>query len=70
MFDKIKNIIKKQQEGIWFKVLRHVALTTHGIDTYAKHQKIPYDQVCDSCFELIKQIIEFQVSNNLPILTI
>ena len=70
MLEKIKNIIKKQEEEISFRIIRHVALTTHGIETYAKKHKISYENACGKSFDILKDIMKFQTEHNIPILTI
>lgn len=70
MLDKIRGIIKKQEKGMKFRIIRHVALTMHGIASFAAKQKIPYEEACVKSFDLIKQLISVQQEHNIPILTI
>ena len=70
MLDKIKNIIKKQEEEIHFRVLRHVAVTMHGIESFAKKHNVSYGETLLKSFETIKGIISLQADKNIPIITI
>jgi undecaprenyl diphosphate synthase len=70
MFEKIKGIIKKQEEETRIRAIRHVALTLHGIDSFAKDKSLAYGEVYEKSFGIIKEILPLQIENNIPILTI
>ena len=37
---------------------------------YSKKQKIAYEKVCEKSFDIIKELIKFQIEHNIPVLTI
>lgn len=49
---------------------RHIAITMSGHLSYSRRNKIPIDKLYYRVFYKINEIVDFQVSNNVPIVTL
>ena len=48
----------------------HLAVTTHGMKAWSEEHNQLLNQAYIKGFEIIKEIIQLQIKNNIPILTI
>ena len=70
MLEKIKDLIKRQEQSIKIRPLRHLAITMHGLEDWSKKHKKPVEEAYKKGFENLKEIIKLQLDSNIPILTI
>ncbi len=70
MLDKIKQIIKKQEETLRFHALRHLAIAVLGLEVHAQQNKKPVEEIYKNSFEMLKELTEQQVKLNIPIITV
>ena len=71
MLERFKLLLRLQEkEGIVKRSIKHLAITTHGIEKWSRENKKPLEETYKKSFELIKQVIELQINNKIPILTI
>jgi len=70
MLDKIKQIVKKQEETIKFHALRHLAVTVQGLEVYAQQNRKPVEEIYKKSFEMLKEVIQQQIKLNIPIVTV
>ncbi|MBD3249604.1 di-trans,poly-cis-decaprenylcistransferase [Candidatus Woesearchaeota archaeon] len=67
-FRKILQSGNKAQNGK--KMLRHLAITLHGLELWAVKNNRPFEESYEKSFKLLKDTIGFQAKKNIPILTI
>ena len=60
----------REKEGKPKKAIMHIALTMHGMEKWSEQKKVPIQETYKKSFSILKDVIELQVKNNLPILTI
>jgi len=71
MLERFKLLLRlEEKEGIKKSSLKHIAVTTHGMETWAENNKKEKQETYQKCFSVIKEIIESGVKANIPILTI
>ncbi|MEE9525505.1 MAG: polyprenyl diphosphate synthase [Candidatus Woesearchaeota archaeon] len=71
MLERFKLMLKLQEkEGKAKKTIRHLAITMHGMEKWAEDKKKPLQEVYKKSFSILKEIIEYQIKNNTPILSI
>ena len=71
MLERFKLVRKLEEKiGIHKRVLRHLAITTHGMDKWAEKHRKPILEVYKNSFKMINELVELQISYNIPILTI
>jgi len=71
MLERFKLLLKlEEKEGKQKKAIKHLAITTNGIEAWAEEKKKPLDETYKKSFQKIKELIDLQIKNNIPILTI
>ncbi len=71
MLERFKLMLKLQEkEGKKKNIVRHLALTMHGMELWSKKKKKPVKETYKKSFDILKEIINLQIKNNIPILTI
>ena len=71
MLERFKLLLRLQEkEGIVKRNIKHLAITTHGMENWSEQNKKPLEETYKKSFELIKQVIELQIKNKIPIFTI
>jgi undecaprenyl diphosphate synthase len=65
MLEKFKKTVKKE-----IKSLKHLVITTHGIQLWAQKHNKPFEEAYKKSFEILNEITSIQIENNIPILTI
>lgn len=70
MLEKIRKILKLQEEGIKVRPLRHLALTIDGVRTWVIKEGKQFDEAYARVFSTLNSIIELQAGMNIPIITI
>ena len=69
MLDKFKDIIKKEEGLIEFRLPRHIALVTKGKNIYAKKHNIPIEDVYSQSNLIILSTIASSAKLKIPITT-
>ncbi len=70
MLEKVKGMIKKEQEDIFqIKLPRHIALTMNGIEAWAKKNKTTLEEANKRSFLILKSTIKTQIRLGIPILS-
>ncbi len=69
MLDKFKDILKKEEDIIQFKLPRHIALVTKGKKIYAEKHKISIEKVYSRSTLIITSTIASCVKMGVPITT-
>jgi undecaprenyl diphosphate synthase len=71
MLERFKLLLKlEEKEGKPSRTLKHLAITTHGMEPFAREKKKPPEEVYKKSFQIIKELIDLQIKNKIPILTI
>ena len=71
MLERFKLLLKLQEkEGGPKKVIRHIAITMHGMELWSQEKKKPIQETYKKSFDILKQVIELQVKNDIPIISI
>jgi len=71
MLERFKLLLRlEEKEGKILRSLKHVVITTHGIETWAEENKKSLEEAYKKSFEIIKDSISIQIKNKIPILTI
>lgn len=71
MLERFKLLLKlEEKEGKQTRALRHLAITTHGMELWAVKQKKELGETYKKSFEIVRELIELQIEHNVPILTI
>ena len=71
MLERFKLLLKLQEkDGIKKKIIRHIAITMHGMELWSEEKKKPIQETYKKSFDILKQIIELQVKQNIPIISI
>jgi len=71
MLERFKLLLKLQEkEGEPKKIIRHVAITMHGMELWSEQKKTEIKETYKNSFAMLKEIIEMQVKDNIPILSI
>jgi len=65
MLEKFKKTVKKE-----IRSLKHLVITTHGIQLWAKKHNTSFEEAYKKSFEILTEITNLQIENNIPILTI
>jgi len=68
MLEKFKKAIK--HEHVKLNPLKHLVITTHGIESWAKKEKKSVEEAYKKSFEILDNVINLQIEQNIPILTI
>ena len=64
MLERFKLLLRlEEKEGKPKRALRHLALTTHGMEAYAEEKKKELNEVYKDSFKIIKDIEQKKVSN-------
>jgi undecaprenyl diphosphate synthase len=69
MLEKVKDIIKKEEDVFKIKLPRHIALTMNGIEEWAKKNKVSLEDANNRSFLILKSTIKTQIRLGIPILT-
>ena len=69
MLEKVKNIIKKDEDIFKIKLPRHIALTMNGIVAWAEKNKASLEDANKRSFLILKSTIKTQIRLGIPILT-
>ncbi len=69
MLDKVKDILKKEEDIIKFRLPRHIALVTKGKHLYAEKHKLPIEMVYEKSNIIIISTIASSVKLNIPVTT-
>ncbi|MEA2037310.1 MAG: polyprenyl diphosphate synthase [Nanoarchaeota archaeon] len=69
MLEKVKEILKKEDEHIRFKIPRHIALVTKGKHIYAEKHKTSIEKVYQKSNIIILSTIATSAKLNIPITT-
>lgn len=59
-----------EEHGIITKRPQHLAITMEGVLTYCKAHKQEYNVCCKHSFNVLKEVISFQVRSGIPIMTV
>ena len=71
MLERFKLLLRlEEKEGVEKLVLKHLALTTHGMELWAETKKKTLEETYKKSFGIIKEVIDAFVKTNIPILTI
>lgn len=71
MLERFKLMLKLQEkEGKPKKAMMHLAITMHGMELWSEQKKIPIQETYNKSFGILKEIIELQIKNKIPILSI
>ncbi len=71
MLERFKLLLRLQEkEGTAKRDLKHLAITMHGTEKWTEENKKKLEETYKKSFELIKQIIDAQIKNKIPIMTI
>ncbi len=71
MLERFKLLLRLQEkEGAAKRDLKHLAITTHGTEKWAEENKTKLEETYKKSFEIIKQTLDLQIKNKIPILTI
>ena len=68
MLERFKLLLKL--EAGKERPLRHLAITTHGIEAWAVEHKVPIQEAYQRSFSILYTLVEQQIKNNVPLLTI
>lgn len=69
MLEKVKDVIKKEEDVFKIKIPRHIALTMNGIEAWAKKNKLSLEEANNRSFLILKSTIKTQIKLGIPILT-
>ncbi|MBW2996625.1 di-trans,poly-cis-decaprenylcistransferase [Candidatus Woesearchaeota archaeon] len=71
MLERFKLMLKLQEkEGKAKRIIRHLAITMHGMERWSEDKKKPKQEVYKKSFGILKEIIELAIKQNVPILSI
>jgi undecaprenyl diphosphate synthase len=71
MLERFKLMLKLQEkDGTIKNMIRHLALTMQGMEKWAEQKKVPLQEAYNKSFTILKEVIELQVKNDIPILTV
>lgn len=70
MLEKFKKAIKHEKEFVKIRSLKHLVITTHGIKLWAEKEKKTIEEAYKKSFELLDEIMDLQITQNIPILTV
>ncbi|MBR9691497.1 di-trans,poly-cis-decaprenylcistransferase [Candidatus Woesearchaeota archaeon] len=71
MLERFKLMLKLwEKEGKPKKAVMHLALTMHGMERWNEQKKAPIQETYRKSFSILKEIIELQIKNNIPILSV
>jgi undecaprenyl diphosphate synthase len=72
MLERFKLLLKlEEKEGeVKERKIRHLALTTHGMELWALKNKKPIEEAYKKSFKILKELVDLQSKNNIPILTV
>jgi len=71
MLERFRLLLKLQEkEDKAKKMIRHLAVTMHGMEKWSEQKKLPIQETYKKSFEIVNEIINLQIKNNIPILTL
>ena len=71
MLERFRLLLKlEEKEGRTVRPIRHLAITTHGMESWAEDHKKDIKEAYEKGFGTIKELVIMQVKQNIPILTI
>ena len=71
MLERFKLLLKLQEkEGKRRKIIRHLAITMHGMENWSEEKKAQIQDTYKKSFTILNEVIQLQIKNNIPILTI
>lgn len=70
MLERFKLLLKLEEKDSNRFSIKHLAVTTHGIEKWSEKNKKTIEEAYKKSFKIINMIIHEQVNNNIPILTI
>ena len=71
MLERFKLMLKlREKEGKPKKAIMHLAITMHGMERWSEQKKAAIGETYKKSFSILKEVIELQIKNNIPILTI
>jgi undecaprenyl diphosphate synthase len=70
MLERFKRAIKHEAGHSKIRALNHLVITTHGVVSWAKKEKKPIEEAYKKSFEIVKETVQIQQEQNIPILTI
>jgi len=66
IFDKIKELLVGEPE---LKFPRHIAISMRGIRSYSHKKNVPISEVYNKMFDVVKELIVFQLQSNIRIMS-
>jgi len=71
MLERFKLLLKLQEkEGKSKKIIRHLAITMHGMEKWAVQKKRSMQETYKKSFEILDEVIHLQIKHDIPILSI
>lgn len=70
MLERFRILKKEKEAGIAFKTPKHIAITTNGTTSWAIKHEVSFEEAFKRSFEIINRIIDLQISQKIPIITI
>lgn len=70
MLERFKLLVRlEEKEGKIKKSIKHIAVTSHGMELWAEKNKKNISESYKKSFNIIKGLIDYQVKRDIPILT-
>lgn len=69
MLEKFRILKKDKEAGVVSKTPKHIAITTNGTTSWSIKHEVTFEEAFKRSFEIIKNAIDVQVNQKIPILT-